>query len=143
MKIRPIALMAMLAAVAAWPSVLTAERASQERQTITTAFQEAIPNIPGKTLGALLVNYPPGGATQVHYHPRSAFIIGYVLSGSIRSQVNEGKTKVFRAGESWTELPGAYHPISENASTTEPASLLAIFVVDSSDTGRLVTSDPQ
>jgi len=141
MKIRPIALIAMLVAVAAWPSLLSAEQASQERQT--TAFQEAIPNIPGKTLGALLVNYPPGGATQAHYHPRSAFVIGYVLSGSIRSQVNDGKSRVFHAGESWTEPPGAYHPISENASATEPASLLAIFVVDTADTGRLVTSEPQ
>jgi len=141
MKIRPIALIAMLAAVTAWPRLLSAEEVSQERQTM--AFQEAIPNIPGKTLGALLVNYPPGGATQAHYHPRSAFVIGYVLSGSIRSQVNDGKSRVFHAGESWTEPPGAYHPISENASATEPASLLAIFVVDTTDTGRLVTSEPQ
>jgi quercetin dioxygenase-like cupin family protein len=143
MKIRPIAFIAMLPAVAAWPSVLSAETASREHQTITRAFQEAIPNIPGKTLGALLVNYPPGGATQAHYHPHSSFVIGYVLSGSIRSQVNDGKTRVFHAGESWTESPGAYHPISENASATEPASLLAIFVVDTTDTGRLVTSEPK
>jgi hypothetical protein len=53
--------------------------------------------------------------------------------------VNDGKTQVFRAGEHWTEPPGAYHPISENASTTEPASLLAIFVVDTTDADRLVT----
>src|SRR5262249_11827298 len=141
MEIRSIALVAMLAAVAGWPSLVSAEEALQERQT--AAFQEAIPNIPGKTLGALLVNYPPGGATQAHYHSRSAFVIGYVLSGSIRSQVNDGKSRVSHAGENWTEPPGAYHPISENASATEPASLLAIFVVDTADTGRLVTSEPQ
>jgi quercetin dioxygenase-like cupin family protein len=133
----------MLAVVAAWPSVRSAQTAPPELQTITPAFQQAIPNIPGKTLGALLVNYPPGGATQAHYHPRSSLVIGYVLSGSIRSKVNDGETRVFHAGESWTEPPGAYHPISENASTTEPASLLAIFVVDTTDTGRLVTSEPQ
>jgi quercetin dioxygenase-like cupin family protein len=143
MKVRLIALVAMLAVVPAWRSVLSSETASQELQTITPAFQEAIPNIPGKTLGALLVNYPPGGATQAHYHPRSSFVIGYVLSGSIRSQVNGGKAQVFHAGESWTEQPGSYHPISENASATEPASLLAIFIVDTADIGRLVTSEPQ
>ena len=143
MKIRSIVLVATLAAVAAWPSLVSAEAASQERQTITPAFREAIPNIPGKSLVGLVVNYPPGGATQAHYHPRSAFVTGYVLSGSIRSQVNDGKTQVFRAGESWTEPPGAYHPISENASATEPASLLAIFVVDTTDTERLVTFERQ
>ena len=57
--------------------------------------------------------------------------------------MNDGKTQVFRAGESWTEPPGAYHPISENASATEPASLLAIFVVDTTDTERLVTFERQ
>jgi hypothetical protein len=57
--------------------------------------------------------------------------------------VNDGKTQVFRAAESWTESPGAYHPISENASATEPASLLGIFVVDTTDTERLVTSERQ
>jgi quercetin dioxygenase-like cupin family protein len=145
MKIRSIAFVATRAAVAAWPSLVSAEAASQERQTITPAFQEAIPNLPGKSLVALVVNYPPGGATQAHYHPRSAFVTGYVLSGSIRSQVNDGKAQVFRAGEHWTEPPDAYHPVSENASATEPASLLAIFVVDTSDTNieRLVTFERQ
>ena len=57
--------------------------------------------------------------------------------------MNDGKTQVFRAGEHWTEPPDAYHPISENASATEPASLLAIFVVDTTDTERLVTLERQ
>ena len=63
MKFRSIALLATLAAVAAWPSLVSAEAASQDRQTIRPAFQEAIPNIPGKSLVGLVVNYPPGGAT--------------------------------------------------------------------------------
>jgi len=143
MKLRRIALLATLAVVAAWPDLVSAEAASQDRQTTTPAFREAIPNFPGKSLVGLVVNYPPGGATRAHYHPHSAFVTGYVLSGSIRSRVNDGKTQVFRAGESWTEPPGAYHPISENASATEPASLLAIFVVDTTDTERLVTFERQ
>jgi quercetin dioxygenase-like cupin family protein len=143
MKIRSVALVAALAMVAAWPSLVSAEAASQERQTIMPAFREAIPNIPGKSLVAIVVNYSPGGTTPAHYHPRSAFVTGYVLSGSIRSQVNDGKAQVFRAGESWTEPPGAYHPISENASATEPASLLAIFVIDTADSDRLVTLERQ
>jgi quercetin dioxygenase-like cupin family protein len=131
----------MVAAVAAWPGLVSTEAASQGRQTITPAFREAIPNIPGKSLVGIVVHYPPGGGTRAHYHPRSSFVTGYVLSGSIRSQVNHGKAQVFRAGEHWTEPPDAYHPISENASATEPASLLAIFVVDTTDAelDRLVT----
>ena len=64
----------------------------------------------------------------------------YVLSGAIRSQVDDGPVQVFHAGESWSEKPGARHTVSENASATEPAKLLAIFVVDTNDT-ELTTID--
>jgi quercetin dioxygenase-like cupin family protein len=140
MKIRSIAFVATLAAISTWLGLVSVEAAAQEHQTITPAFQEAIPNIPGKSLIGIVVSYPPGGKSPAHTHAHSAFITGYVLSGSIRSQVNDGKTQVFHAGEHWTEPPGgAHHAISENASATEPASLLAIFVVDTADAERLTT----
>jgi quercetin dioxygenase-like cupin family protein len=108
--------------------------------SVAPAFREAIPNIPGKSIIAVVVSYPPGGKSLPHHHARSAFITGYVLSGSIRSQVDDGPAQVFKAGESFTEKPGAHHVVSENASTTEPAKLLAIFVVDTSET-ELTTID--
>jgi quercetin dioxygenase-like cupin family protein len=67
-------------------------------------------------------------------------VAAYVLSGAIRSQVDNGEVHVFHAGEHWTEKPGAHHTVSENASTTEPAKLLAIFVADNDDK-QLVTYD--
>lgn len=109
------------------------------RETITPAFHEAIANVPGKSLTALIVDYAPGAKTSPHRHGQ-AFVVGYVLSGAIRSQVNGGETRTYHAGESWTEKPGAHHTISENASDTEPAKLMAIFVADSND-HDLVTID--
>jgi quercetin dioxygenase-like cupin family protein len=103
-------------------------------ETVTPHFQEAIPNIPGKSLVAVVVDYKPGGASPSHTHARSAFIFGYVLSGEIESQVNEGPRRVYRAGESFYETPGSRHPVSRNASKTRPARLLAVFVVDTDDT---------
>lgn len=103
------------------------------RETVMPAFANPIANIPGKSLVAAVVNYPPGGKTPAHSHAKSAFITAYVLSGAIRSQVDGGPVQVFRAGQSWTESPGARHSVSENASATEPASLLAIFVVDTAE----------
>ncbi|WP_027578304.1 cupin domain-containing protein [Bradyrhizobium sp. Ai1a-2] len=100
---------------------------------VTTNFEQAIPNIPGKSLIAFIVDYPPGGASAAHTHAKSSFIYAYVVSGSIESKVNDGTTRVYKAGESWSEPPGASHPISRNASTTEPAKLLAVFVVDTDD----------
>ena len=68
-----------------------------------------------------------------HRHAASAFIYAHVLSGAVRSQVNDEPVKVYHAGENWFEAPGSHHRVSENASATEPAKLLAIFVVDEDD----------
>jgi quercetin dioxygenase-like cupin family protein len=99
-------------------------------ETVTPHFEQAITNIPGKSLVALVVDYAPGGASPSHIHAKSAFIFGYVLSGEIESQVNDGPRRIYRAGESFYETPGSRHRISRNASKTKPAKLLAVFVVD-------------
>jgi quercetin dioxygenase-like cupin family protein len=102
-------------------------------ETITPHFEHAIPNIPGKSLVALVVDYAPGGASPPHIHAKSAFVFAYVVSGEIESQVNDGPKRVYRAGESFYETPGSSHPVSRNASRTQPAKLLAVFVVDTDD----------
>jgi len=96
-------------------------------------FSHALPNVPGKSLVAVEVSYPPGGASAAHHHARSAFIYAYVVSGAIQSQVDDGPARVYKAGESFYEVPGAHHRISRNASKTQPAKLLAVFVVDTGD----------
>ena len=82
----------------------------------------------------MLVEYGPGGKSPAHLHPRSAFIYATVLDGAIQSQVNDGPVKTYRAGENFSEFPGDHHRVSANASTTESARLLAVFVVDTKDT---------
>ena len=101
-----------------------------EAETVTKNFEAAIPNIPGKSLIAVEVDYAPGAASPSHTHAKSAFIYAYVISGAIELKVNDGETRIYRAGESWSEPPGAIHSISRNASKTEPAKLLAVFVLD-------------
>src|SRR5215470_11707474 len=101
---------------------------------VKVAFDHAIPNIEGKRMVAVVVSYPPGGSSPAHHHAPSAFIYAQVLSGAIRSQVDNEPAKVCHVGEGFYEVPGAHHRISENASDRDPASLLAVFVVDSKDT---------
>ncbi len=79
MKIRSIAFAATLAAIAIWPNIMSAQTASSGGETIKPAFQNAIPNLPGKSLVGLVVSYTPGGSTRAHYHPRSSFVTGFVL----------------------------------------------------------------
>ena len=99
-------------------------------ETVTTNFEHAIPNIPGKSVVAQVVDYAPGGASPSHEHAKSAFIYAYVVSGAIEPQVNDDPKRVYRAGDSWFERPGSFHRVSRNASKTQPAKLLAVFVVD-------------
>lgn len=97
---------------------------------VTLVYDHVLPNVPGKSMKGVLVEYAPGGFSEGHTHPTSAFIYATVLEGVIRSQVNDGPVKDYRAGESFSELPGDRHGVSENASKTQPAKLLAVFVVD-------------
>jgi quercetin dioxygenase-like cupin family protein len=115
---------------------------AEDLEQVKPVFEQAIPNIPGKRLVALVVSYPPGGKSPSHWHAGSAFIYAHVLSGAIRSQVNDEPAKVYRVGEGFYETPGSRHKVSENASDREPASLLAVFVVDSED-NPLTTPDQQ
>jgi quercetin dioxygenase-like cupin family protein len=107
--------------------------AQDHGETVTPHFEHAIPNIPGKSLTAFVVDYAPGGASPAHVHSKSGFVFAYVVSGAIESQVNGGPKRVYHAGESWYEDPGSHHNVSRNASATEPARLLAVFVADTGD----------
>ena len=113
---------------------------AQYEPYVKVVFERGIPNIEGKRMVAVVVSYPPGGRSPAHHHASSAFIYAHVLSGAIRSQVDDEPAKVYHAGEGFYEVPGAHHRISENASEKDPASLLAVFVVDSKDT-RLTIPD--
>ena len=113
--------------------LLPATAGARTPETVTPNFSHAITNLPGKSLVAVEVTYPPGGASAPHSHAKSAFIYAYVVSGAIESQVDDGPARIYTAGQSLYEEPGAHHRISRNASATAPAKLLAVFVVDTGD----------
>jgi quercetin dioxygenase-like cupin family protein len=54
--------------------------------------------------------------------------MAFVVSGAVESKVGDEAARTFAAGEAWWEPPGAIHRVSRNASTTEPAKLLAIYI---------------
>lgn len=100
---------------------------------ITPVYQHELSNVPGKSVKGVLVEYEPGGINASHTHAPSAHIYATVLEGAVLNQLNGGPVRKFRAGENFTELSGDFHNISANASQTEPAKLLAVFVVDTDD----------
>ena len=107
--------------------------AADKDSKVTLVYEHALPNVPGKSIKGVLVEYGPGGTSSAHTHPKSAFIYATVLEGAIRSSVNDGPAVTYHAGQSFSEMPGDRHSVSENASTTEPAKLLAVFVLDTDE----------
>jgi quercetin dioxygenase-like cupin family protein len=107
--------------------------AADENPKVTLVYEHALPNVPGKSIKGVLVEYGPGGKSLAHIHPKSAFIYATVLEGAIRTSVNNGPVVIYRAGQNFSEMPGDRHTVDENASKSEPAKLLAVFVVDTDE----------
>jgi quercetin dioxygenase-like cupin family protein len=96
--------------------------------TVEPIGSYALPNVPGKRVTIVRVFYGPGGFTKPHRHAGS--VTAYVTKGEIRSQLGGGPVEIFKVGQSFFEPPGATHLVSANASNTEPAELIAVFVAD-------------
>ena len=126
-------LCSLLVATLTFGSVL-ADAPKSKNAKVTLVYQHELPNVPGKSIKGVLVEYGPDGYSPAHTHPKSAFIYATVLEGAIRSQVNDGPVTTYKAGQSFSEMSGDRHAVSANASDTEPARLLAVFVADSSET---------
>jgi quercetin dioxygenase-like cupin family protein len=123
----------LLVATLPFGSVL-ADAPKEKNAKVSLVYQHELPNVPGKSIKGVLVEYGPGGYSPGHTHPKSAFIYATVLEGEIRSQVNDGPVTTYKAGQSFSEMPGDRHAVSANASETQPAKLLAVFVVDTNET---------
>ena len=74
----------------------------------------------------LIVEYPPGGADPVHRHDAHAFV--YVLEGSVIMQLKGSDPVTLRPGQTFYEGPDDIHVVGRNASQTEPAKFLVVFV---------------
>ena len=103
-----------------------AEKHDRARVSLTMP----LPRLDGDHLRATLVEvyYGPGEASPPHSHPCA--VVGYVVEGAIRTQVQGEPLRVYRAGDSFFEGPNGVHAISANASATEPAKFVAYFVCD-------------
>src|SRR5260370_29727622 len=97
-----------------------ADAPKEKNAKVTLVYQHELPNVPGKSIKGVLVEYGPGGYSPSHTHPKSAFIYATVLEGAIRSQVNDGAVTTYNAREDVSELPGERHGVSASSIETEP-----------------------
>jgi quercetin dioxygenase-like cupin family protein len=116
-------------AISAVSAPLCADSASgSSLNKVEVIGSHALPDIPGKRVTVVRVAYGPGGFTPPHRHGGS--VTAYVTKGQVRSQLKGGPLETFEVGQSFFEPPGATHIVSANASNTEPAELIAVFVAD-------------
>ena len=134
-------LLPLFVAILPFGSVLAADAPASKAAKVTVVYQHELPNVPGKSIKGVLVEYGPGGSSPGHTHAKSAFIYATVLEGAIRSKVNDGPETTYQAGQNFSELPGDRHGVSANASDTKPAKLLAVFVVDTNETNLTTPFD--
>ena len=110
------------------PLCVNSAAASSPLDKVELITSHALPNVPGKRVTIVRVSYGPGGFTRPHRH--AGTVTAYVTKGEIRSQLGGGPVETFGVGQSFFEPPGSTHIVSANASATEPAELIAVFVAD-------------
>jgi quercetin dioxygenase-like cupin family protein len=93
---------------------------------VTQLMTKALPDYPGKEALMITVEYPPGAVDPVHRHDAHAFL--YVLEGTIIMQVKGGKEVTLEPGQTYYEGPDDVHLVGRNASKTEPARFLVVFL---------------
>ena len=125
-KALPVTMAAISAAIE--PLCAASEPAGSTLDTVEPIGSYALPNVPGKRVTIVRVFYGPGGFTRAHRHAGS--VTAYIIKGEIRSQLAGGPVETFKVGQSFFEPPGATHLVSANASNTESAELIAVFVAD-------------
>lgn len=125
-KLLPLRMDAVLGVVA--PLCADSAAAGSPLDKVELIGSYPLPNVPGKRVTIVRVFYGPGGFTRAHRHAGS--VTAYVTKGEIRSQLGGGPVETFKVGQSFFEPPGSTHLVSANASNTEPAELIAVFVAD-------------
>lgn len=100
--------------------------AQQPEPRVTPLSTKELTDIPGKEVLLVTVDYPPGAADSPHRHNADVFV--YVLEGSVVEQVKGGKPVTLKAGQTFYEGPDDIHVVGRNASSTQPARILAILV---------------
>lgn len=118
----------MLVLLVLTAGTLAAQQPTAPQATVTPLMTKDLADVPGKELLMLTVEYPPGSSDPVHRHNAHGLI--YVLEGSIVMQVKGGKEVTLKPGDTFYEGPNDIHVVGRNASSTQPARFLVVFLKD-------------
>jgi quercetin dioxygenase-like cupin family protein len=118
----------MLVLLLMLPGTLMAQHPASQapHASVTSLTSKDLPELPGKEVLMITVDYPPGTVDPIHRHNAHAFV--YVLEGSIIMQVKGGKEVTLTPGQTFYEGPDDVHVVGRNASSTKPAKFVVFFI---------------
>ena len=118
----------MLVLLLMLPGTLMAQHPASQapHASVTSLTSKDLPELPGKEVLMITVDYPPGTVDPIHRHNAHAFV--YVLEGSIIMQVKGRKEVTLTPGQTFYEGPNDVHVVGRNASTTKPAKFVVFFI---------------
>ena len=108
--------------------LMTSGTVVAQQATVTPLVAKDLPELPGKEVSMITVEYHPGATDPIHRHNAHAFV--YVLEGSIVMQVKGGKEVTLTAGQTFYEAPDDVHVVGRNASSSKPAKFVVFFIKD-------------
>jgi quercetin dioxygenase-like cupin family protein len=109
------------------PGAVAAQPAPAGRTpTRRDLIKQRLPGEPARDITLVEVTYPPGTGSPAHVHANG--VMAFVVTGAVASKVGDEPERTFQAGDAWWEPARAIHRVSRNASSTEIAKLLAIYI---------------
>jgi quercetin dioxygenase-like cupin family protein len=106
--------------------------------TRTELLKQVLP--PGKfrNVQAAMIELGPASGAPRHRH--DVAVVAYVLEGIVENQFDGGAILTHKAGDSWWEAPGTVHNVARNASKTERARLLVVYIGEEGKTATVPLS---
>jgi quercetin dioxygenase-like cupin family protein len=107
-------------------TALAQQSATTSPVTRTELLKQVLPPGNFRNVQSVMIELAPGAGAPTHRH--DVAIVAYVIEGIVENQFDGGALQTHKAGESWWEAPGTVHNVARNASKTERARLLVVYI---------------
>jgi len=101
----------------------------------TELLKQVLPAGNFRNVQAVVIELGPTAAAPRHRH--DVAVLAYVLEGTVENQFGGGAIFTHKAGDSWWEAPGTVHDVARNASRTERARLLVVYIGEEGKTATV------
>ena len=106
----------------------------------TDLLEAALDGVAVRAVKAARVDFAPGAGGGLHTHPCP--VVGVVLEGAVRYQIEGEDAQVLAAGDAFFEPAARRIREFTNASATEPASFAAFYLLSGGEQELIELLDP-